>query len=197
MPSLQKPRKITVLGSDNRSYSFLCKPKDDLRKDARLMEFNSMINKLLQRDSESRRRRLCSYVLHLSLCRVLTSAADIRTYSVVPLNEECGLIEWVPNTVALRGILAKLYDARGIAIWVRCLIKTSFHWRGPDCCFSRRRTSRKFSGPFAMYQRRQASASKTRFSQDTHLYFTSGFWNNFLSPRRGCKAGLRTAGLRL
>jgi serine/threonine-protein kinase ATR len=60
MPSLQKPRKITVVGSDDRPYSFLCKPKDDLRKDARLMEFNSMINKLLQRDSESRKRRLCS-----------------------------------------------------------------------------------------------------------------------------------------
>jgi serine/threonine-protein kinase ATR len=59
MPSLQKPRKITVVGSDGNSYSFLCKPNDDLRKDARLMEFNSMINKLLKRNSESRKRRLC------------------------------------------------------------------------------------------------------------------------------------------
>lgn len=60
MPSLQKPRRIAVIGSDGQSYPFLCKPKDDLRKDARLMEFNSMINKLLRKDSESRRRNLCT-----------------------------------------------------------------------------------------------------------------------------------------
>jgi serine/threonine-protein kinase ATR len=58
MPSMQKPRKIGIIGTDGKTYPFLCKPKDDLRKDARLMEFNSMINKLLKKDSESRRRNL-------------------------------------------------------------------------------------------------------------------------------------------
>ncbi|GAA6007639.1 hypothetical protein JCM11491_003906 [Sporobolomyces phaffii] len=100
MSSLQKPRKITIRGSDGGSYSFLCKPKDDLRKDARLMEFNAMIIKLLKKDSEARSRKL-----------------DIRTYSVVPLNEECGLIEWVPHVVVLRGVLNKAYSARGKASW--------------------------------------------------------------------------------
>lgn len=61
MPTLAKPRKITVRGDDGLLYSFLCKPKDDLRKDARLMDFNSMINKLLKTNSESRRRQLRSY----------------------------------------------------------------------------------------------------------------------------------------
>lgn len=42
----------------------------------------------------------------------------IRPYSVVPLNEKCGLIEWVPNIVILRGILTKAYLARGIPAWV-------------------------------------------------------------------------------
>ena len=100
MNSLQKPRKITVTGTDGVSYNFLCKPKDDLRKDARLMDFDSMINKLLQSNSDARRRRL-----------------DIRTYAVVTLNEECGLIEWVPNTIGLRHILHKLYMARGIHLY--------------------------------------------------------------------------------
>lgn len=58
MKSLAKPRKITIEGSDGQIYMFLGKPKDDLRKDARLMDFNSMINKLLRSNSESRRRRL-------------------------------------------------------------------------------------------------------------------------------------------
>lgn len=37
---------------------FLGKPKDDLRKDARIMDLNSIINKLLKANSESRRRQL-------------------------------------------------------------------------------------------------------------------------------------------
>lgn len=61
MPSLQRPKKIVFIGSDGLQYPMLCKPHDDLRKDARLMDFNSMINKLLKSASESRRRRLCEW----------------------------------------------------------------------------------------------------------------------------------------
>lgn len=58
MPSLQRPRRITLKGSDGKEYLFMCKPKDDLRKDFRLMEFNDIVNKYLQNDRESRQRRL-------------------------------------------------------------------------------------------------------------------------------------------
>jgi serine/threonine-protein kinase ATR len=57
LSSLQKPRKISILGSDGNLYNLLCK-KDDLRKDQRLMEFNGMINRFLKRDVESNKRRL-------------------------------------------------------------------------------------------------------------------------------------------
>ncbi|KAL7294393.1 hypothetical protein TKK_0012398 [Trichogramma kaykai] len=97
MPSLQRPRRIALRGSDGRSYLFMCKPKDDLRRDFRLMEFNDIVNKYLQKDPESRRRRLY-----------------IRTYSVVPLNEECGLIEWVPNLIGYRHILMNMYKERNM-----------------------------------------------------------------------------------
>ena len=106
MNSLQKPRKITIFGNDGNSYIFLCKPKDDLRKDCRLMEFNAMINRLLKKDSQSRRRQL-GEKLHFDFL-------GIRTYAVIPLNEECGLIEWVPKTVGFRHILVKLYRSKGI-----------------------------------------------------------------------------------
>lgn len=58
MPSLQRPRRITLRGSDGKQYLFMCKPKDDLRKDFRLMEFNDIVNKYLQNHPESRQRRL-------------------------------------------------------------------------------------------------------------------------------------------
>ena len=97
--SLQKPRKITIRGSDGHLYALLCKPKDDLRKDQRLMEFNTMINRFLKKDADSSNRRLY-----------------IKTYAVTPLNEECGLIEWVDNLKTLREILLNTYKQRNIPI---------------------------------------------------------------------------------
>jgi len=71
MKSLAKPRKITIRGSNGQTYMFLGKPKDDLRKDARLMDLNAIINKLLKGNSESRRRQLrrshfCSFSRRVS-----------------------------------------------------------------------------------------------------------------------------------
>jgi serine/threonine-protein kinase ATR len=96
--SLAKPRKLTARGSDGKSYGLLIKPKDDLRTDQRLMEFNSMINRSLKRDAESSRRQLY-----------------IRTYAVTPLNEECGIIEWVDGLKTIRDILLNLYKQRSIS----------------------------------------------------------------------------------
>lgn len=58
MQSVAKPRKLVITGSDRKEYRFLCKPLDDLRKDNRLMEFDSLVNRLLKKDAESRKRNL-------------------------------------------------------------------------------------------------------------------------------------------
>lgn len=112
MNSLVKPRKITIRATDGNLYTFLCKPKDDLRKDARLMEFNTLINKLLKqkKNVESSKRHL-----------------HIKTYAVVPLNEECGLIEWVSHVRPFRDIVSRLYRHRGMKInfeFIRPLLET-------------------------------------------------------------------------
>lgn len=97
MQSLMLPKKITLRGTDGKQYIFLCKPKDDLRKDCRLMEFNSFVNRCLLHDPESRKRDL-----------------RIKTYTVIPLNEECGLLEWVSNLIGFRHILHKLFKDYGV-----------------------------------------------------------------------------------
>jgi hypothetical protein len=74
MSSLQKPRKVTAVGSDGLHYTFLCKPKDDLRKDAKVMEFNSLVNTLLKKDREANRRDLCKLSLFLFLFLVSRDA---------------------------------------------------------------------------------------------------------------------------
>jgi serine/threonine-protein kinase ATR len=98
MNSLQKPKKVTIRGTDGKLYSFLCKAKDDLRIDYRIMEFFSVVNKCLKQEPEARRRNLY-----------------IRTYAVTPLNEFCGIIEWIENLTTLRSILLKLYSERNVS----------------------------------------------------------------------------------
>ncbi|KAK3703151.1 serine/threonine-protein kinase M1 [Vermiconidia calcicola] len=97
LSSLQRPRKLTVRGSDGKTYGLLCKPKDDLRKDQRLMEFNGIINRALKRDAESSKRRLY-----------------IKTYAVTPLSEESGIIEWVEGIKPIRDILLGIYARKGV-----------------------------------------------------------------------------------
>ena len=63
----------------------------------------------------------------------LASLADIRTYGVVTLNEECGFIQWVPNTIPIRPVLIKRYDARRVRSWVR-LGPSSLVYAAADMC---------------------------------------------------------------
>ena len=50
----------------------------------------------------------CAHLLSV-LSFLLSLCSHVRQ-SVVPLNEKCGLIEWVPNTSGLRNILNSLYQ---------------------------------------------------------------------------------------
>jgi serine/threonine-protein kinase ATR len=99
LKSKEKPKKLSVLGNDGRIYAFLCKKeiKGDMRKNSRMMEFNTVVNRLLKESGDSRSR-------HLTL----------RTFSVLPMTEECGLIEWVPNTTGFRHLVRQTHDEEGI-----------------------------------------------------------------------------------
>ncbi|XP_050431325.1 serine/threonine-protein kinase ATR [Adelges cooleyi] len=97
--SLQKPKRIIIQGSDGNEYPMMCKPKDDIRIDSRLMEFNTIVNMYLKRDPEARDRNLY-----------------IKTYSVVPMILDCGLIELVQNVVTMRSVILNNYEAVGIKI---------------------------------------------------------------------------------
>nr|CRZ22794.1 BMA-ATL-1 [Brugia malayi] len=91
MKSLVRPKKITIVGSDGKKYPLMCKAKDELRKDARLMDFNRMVNALLHQNADARRRQL-----------------HVRTYNVIPLQDAGGLIEWIPNLQTYRSVVEHL-----------------------------------------------------------------------------------------
>lgn len=97
--SLARPKRISLKGSDGKDYMMLLKPKDDLRKDYRMMEFNNVIKQFLYEDLEARQRRL-----------------NITTYFVLPLNDECGIIEWVHNITTFRAVMLNLYRDYGKGI---------------------------------------------------------------------------------
>jgi serine/threonine-protein kinase ATR len=96
MSSKEKPKRVSVRASDGRLYPFLCKMerRGDLRKDARVMDVATTVNRLLRRSTEGRRRDL-----------------RLRTYGVVVLNEDTGLAEWVTNTSTFRAEITKVYQA--------------------------------------------------------------------------------------
>jgi phosphatidylinositol kinase/protein kinase (PI-3 family) len=78
--SKERPKKIIILGSDSKTYNFLLKydKQGDLRKEQRFIDFAVLCNKMLQQDPEARQRGL-----------------RMRTYSIVPLSQKTGLIEWI------------------------------------------------------------------------------------------------------
>jgi serine/threonine-protein kinase ATR len=96
MHSKAKPKKIALETTQGQSLLYLCKQEKngDLRKDARLMEFAIVVNRMLQHDVAGRRRKLA-----------------LRTFAVICLSEECGLLEWVPNTSPLRSLISDAYNA--------------------------------------------------------------------------------------
>jgi len=76
--SKQRPKKLVIMGTDNKEYNYLLKGKEDLRLDERIMQLFSFINKMFHSPSEKE-----NY--------------SIQGYSITPINFEIGIISWVEN----------------------------------------------------------------------------------------------------
>ena len=100
--SLQQPKRVKVTGTNGAIYFLLFKPKDDLRKDNKVMEFSTVMNGLLAKDYETQRRNM-----------------HIKSFAATPLNEATGIIEWVQNFVTLRPIIEKQLKRKNISLNLR------------------------------------------------------------------------------
>uniref|UniRef100_A0A8C3VYE6 Serine-protein kinase ATM n=1 Tax=Catagonus wagneri TaxID=51154 RepID=A0A8C3VYE6_9CETA len=81
---LNLPKIIDCVGSDGKERRQLVKGRDDLRQDAVMQQVFQMCNTLLQRNTETRKRKL-----------------TICTYKVVPLSQRSGVLEWCTGTVPI------------------------------------------------------------------------------------------------
>ncbi|XP_053992424.1 uncharacterized protein LOC128883761 isoform X2 [Hylaeus volcanicus] len=95
MRSKQRPKKLLFKGSDGFDYPWLVKKESrgDLRKDARLMEVAGYVNEWMEKVEKIKEKNL-----------------KIQRYSVIPLNEITGLIEWLPHLVTLRCAVLELLE---------------------------------------------------------------------------------------
>lgn len=97
--SKQRPRRITVTGSDGVNYRFLLKGHEDLRQDERVMQLFGLINACLAN------RRSTS---HMGL--------KIVRYSVLPLSNNSGLIGWVENCDTLNQLIKTYRETKNIKL---------------------------------------------------------------------------------
>lgn len=90
MSSIRKPKRLIICGNDEKEYSFLVKGGEDLRLDQRVQQIFTVMNQLLQHNPETAKRKL-----------------HIHTYQVVPMTCRVGILEWINETMPLKGILEK------------------------------------------------------------------------------------------
>ncbi|WOK94449.1 serine/threonine-protein kinase TOR [Canna indica] len=97
--SKQRPRKLTIHGSDGEDYAFLLKGHEDLRQDERVMQLFGLVNTLLENSRKTSEKDL-----------------SIQRYAVIPLSPNSGLIGWVPNCDTLHHLIREYRDARKIPL---------------------------------------------------------------------------------
>ncbi|KAG9962099.1 TOR1 phosphatidylinositol 3-kinase, partial [Aureobasidium melanogenum] len=97
--SKQRPRKLTVTGSDGGTYQYVLKGHEDIRQDERVMQLFGLVNTLLSHDPESLKRHL-----------------NIQRYAAIPLSTQSGLLGWVPNSDTLHVLIRDYRESRKILL---------------------------------------------------------------------------------
>ncbi|OAF69217.1 Target of rapamycin [Intoshia linei] len=86
--SKQRPRKICMLGSDGKDYSFLLKGNEDIRQDERIMQLFKLINSFLASNLDTARTGL-----------------SIERYDSIPLSPNFGLIGWIHDCDTIHSLI--------------------------------------------------------------------------------------------
>jgi len=97
--SKQRPRKLSLNGSDGTAYAFVLKGHEDIRQDERVMQLFGLCNTLMVNDTESYKRHL-----------------NIQRYPAIPLSQNSGLLGWVPNSDTLHVLIREYRESRKILL---------------------------------------------------------------------------------
>lgn len=97
--SKQRPRKMSITGSNGEVYQFLLKGNEDLRQDERVMQLFGLINVCLENSRVTSKRGL-----------------NIVRYSVLPLSNNSGVIGWVENCDTINQLIKQYREFKGIRL---------------------------------------------------------------------------------
>lgn len=97
--SKQRPRRITMIGSNGLEYMFLLKGHEDLRQDERVTQLFGLVNALLINDRNTSKKDL-----------------KIHRYPVIPLSHNAGIVGWVPHCDTLHQLIRDYREARKILL---------------------------------------------------------------------------------
>ncbi|XP_062561141.1 DNA-dependent protein kinase catalytic subunit-like [Armigeres subalbatus] len=88
--TLRNPIRIRINGSDGKAYDFLVKYGEDLRQDQRIQQLLGTISNQLALDRQCKEHQL-----------------SVRTYEVVPIRADFGIIGWLSNTSSIKRIAVR------------------------------------------------------------------------------------------
>lgn len=97
--SKQRPRRLSIKGSDGNDYQFVLKGHEDLRQDERVMQLFSLVNGLLSVDTDCFKRRL-----------------HIQRFPVIPLAPNAGLLGWVKDSDTLHVLVRDYRESRKVLL---------------------------------------------------------------------------------
>ena len=86
--SIRKPKRISIYGSDEKTYMYLVKGGEDLRLDDRIMKIFRVFNDILSKDFTCKNKNL-----------------KLNTFNVFPMTLRLGMLEWINNTQPLKSII--------------------------------------------------------------------------------------------
>ena len=95
--SKQRPKKITIYGSDGKEYNYLLKANEDLRQDERAMQLFGLINSLLSLDVDTVDKFLA-----------------IKRYPILALSNNTGVIGWLSDCDTLSSLIKEYREVNKI-----------------------------------------------------------------------------------
>lgn len=170
MQSKQAPVKCALMCSNGQKVFFLLKPmsrqdQDDYRKDAYMMDFCSLLNRLFERSPDGRSREL-----------------SLRTYAVIIVTQNIGMMEWVNNSQTFRTIMMKLYEGHRTTVDPRC--PTHRMMQDEMAKMSKEYASKQLS-------LKELKEQYCKYFDGIPLLFYKWFLQNFQSPNEWFSARLR------
>lgn len=88
LTSIRKPKRISFLGSNEKTYMLLVKGGEDVRLDQRIEELFELVNRIFSHFPETNRKQL-----------------KISRFEVIPMKPMFGVFEWVDKSQTLRNFL--------------------------------------------------------------------------------------------